>query len=373
MAKRRGRGEGGLEQLKSGSWRAVISLGIDKGTGKRVKESRAFGTKAKAVEWRNKRMVELGAGPAGDPERCTVAEWMERWLATVKKARAAATWKQYSVVAARRVVPGVGHLRLVAIRRRDVRAWITAMEEEGVPQGERAKAVKHLGTCLAAAMDAEMIAVNPAMGWRLPAGKAKREIRALSAAELTRLVASARAKGREAWFRLAADSGMRPSELLALRWTDFDWHKGEVRVTRALCSETGLEKEVKTKRSRRTIPLGPQTVAVLRAEMEAQRARPWHAPDSFAFASARRGVPRCYQGFRVKFFQPVADAASLPALCPYDMRHTCATLLLSAGVSLRVVADRLGNSPVITLRHYAHALPGEQRAATDTMAAIMAG
>lgn len=68
MAKRRGRGEGGLEQLRSGNWRAVISLGRCRETGKRLRDSETFSTKQKAIEWRARRMLELGVGAAASPE-----------------------------------------------------------------------------------------------------------------------------------------------------------------------------------------------------------------------------------------------------------------------------------------------------------------
>ena len=59
---------------------------------------------------------------------------------------------------------------------------------------------------------------------------------------------------------------------------------------------------------------------------------------------------------------PLVAELGLVGIRPYDTRHTCASLLLGAGVSLRVVADRLGHSdPAMTLRVYAHAMPAQQR------------
>lgn len=69
---------------------------------------------------------------------------MERWLAGIRKKRAAGTWNAYRLGSAKHVVPHLGHVRLSALRKRDVSKWIEDMEEAGVPQGERTKAVNLL-------------------------------------------------------------------------------------------------------------------------------------------------------------------------------------------------------------------------------------
>jgi integrase len=62
----------------------------------------------------------------------------------------------------------------------------------------------------------------------------------------------------------------------------------------------------------------------------------------------------------------------LPSLRPYDLRHTGATLLLLAGVSPKVVSERLGHSTItLTLDTYAHVLPGMQEQAAAKIGAIL--
>jgi integrase len=67
--------------------------------------------------------------------------------------------------------------------------------------------------------------------------------------------------------------------------------------------------------------------------------------------------------FRRNSFAPALKRAGLAHLPirPYDMRHTSATLLLAAGVNIKVVSQRLGHeSIVVTLKHYIHVLPDMQ-------------
>ena len=63
---------------------------------------------------------------------------------------------------------------------------------------------------------------------------------------------------------------------------------------------------------------------------------------------------------------------ALPAIRLHDLRHTCASVLLSSGVPVKVVSERLGHaSPSITLSIYAHVMPGDQKAAANLLAGLV--
>ncbi len=81
------------------------------------------------------------------------------------------------------------------------------------------------------------------------------------------------------------------------------------------------------------------------------------------------GSPLNTSNLTPKHFKPALDRAGLPrTIRLYDLRHTCATLLLSAGVNPKVVSERLGHASVaLTLDIYSHVLPGMQKAATDKL------
>ena len=70
---------------------------------------------------------------------------------------------------------------------------------------------------------------------------------------------------------------------------------------------------------------------------------------------------------------PILEHEDLPDNpCWYDLRHSCATLLLAASENPRVVSERLGHSTVaFTLDRYAHVLPGMQQSASDKLEAML--
>jgi integrase len=64
----------------------------------------------------------------------------------------------------------------------------------------------------------------------------------------------------------------------------------------------------------------------------------------------------------------------VPAISLHGLRHTCATLLLAAGVPSKVVQERLGHRKIeTTLEVYAHVLPGQQRDAARRLGALLYG
>jgi integrase len=175
-------------------------------------------------------------------------------------------------------------------------------------------------------------------------------------------------------FLLALETGMRPEEYLGLKWSDIDFDRGLVTVRRALVWIKGggwKFEEPKTSQSRRSIPVTSSALAALKrhkvdqAEHILKLGADYQKHD-LVFAS-ETGTPLLWRNLRNRHFKKILERAGLPkALRLYDLRHTCATLLLSAGVNPKIVSERLGHaSVVLTLDTYSHVLPNMQQTATD--------
>ena len=85
--------------------------------------------------------------------------------------------------------------------------------------------------------------------------------------------------------------------------------------------------------------------------------------------ATREGTPLMIQNVRTRHFKPILKRAGLDeSIRLYDLRHTCATLLLAIGENPKVVSERLGHANVsITLDVYAHVLPSMQQAASEKL------
>jgi integrase len=247
------------------------------------------------------------------------------------------------------------------------------LSSRGVSASEQHKVATTLRAALRAAVRLGLLASSPAAAIPRPRVTA-REMRPLDRDEVQRLLEAAEGERLSAWFILAIDSGMRPGELFALHWPDVDWDRGRVLVRQSL-EEIGGRlrlKIPKTPRSRRWIPLCQATLAALadhKGKMEAEGQDIVLGP---VLCNQEGGLVR-QSNFYHQVFRPTIRRAGL-SLRPYDLRHTCATLLLEAGINIKVVSERLGHESVATtLKHYAHVLPAMQEAATAAMQAIMNG
>ena len=163
-------------------------------------------------------------------------------------------------------------------------------------------------------------------------------------------------------YLLAATTGMRRGELLALRWRDVDLEAEPARlqVRRSLVQYGKMieEKEPKTPRSRRTIAIDPVAVTTLRRQRVAQaeeRLRAGGAYEDHGLVFSNELGQHLTPSTVSAAFRRRVKAAGLPVLTLHGLRHTFATLGLEAGVDTLYVSELLGHSsPAITMQVYQH-------------------
>jgi integrase len=156
---------------------------------------------------------------------------------------------------------------------------------------------------------------------------------------------------------------MRQGELLALRWQDVDLENAVVSIRRSLTRNGGrvVFGEPKTKKSRRSIRLTLQAVEALTAHLKRQLGdmevlRDRYQDQGLVFAT-NTGGPINPSNLRRRSFASLLEQAGLPHMRFHDLRHTCATLLLSRGVHPKFVQELLGHATIaITLDTYSHVI-----------------
>jgi integrase len=197
----------------------------------------------------------------------------------------------------------------------------------------------------------------------------------LSPAQARDLLDAARGERLEALYALAVTTGMRQGEILGLKWEDLDLEAGTLQVRRTLSTAMGGGVRFgppKTARSRRNIRLPNLALSALRrhrkSQLEAriQLSGLWEDHD-LVFTTGV-GTPVSSGDLITRSFKPLLRRAGLPDIRFHDLRHTCATLLLSRGVHAKLVQELLGHSTIaVTLDTYSHVLPGMGDGLADTM------
>ncbi len=174
---------------------------------------------------------------------------------------------------------------------------------------------------------------------------------------------------------LAANTGMRRSELLGLRWDQIDFTQCRLSVNRSVVAVgyRPQESSGKTRSSRRTIDLDPATVRVLDALRHRQQSE-LPAWDEATPLCTKPDGNLIHPHTLSQTFERTVAKTTLPRISLHDLRHPHATLLIKAGVPLKVVSERLGHSsPAFTMATYQHVLPGMQADAAATFAALLQG
>ena len=253
-----------------------------------------------------------------------------------------------------------GDLPLSALTPDDVGRWVRHLE---VDVGNSPKTIRNkhgfLSSALGKAVPAH-IPSNPAAGRRLPRGLGDDdEMRMLSRAEFNALIEATTEYWRPLMEFLVV-SGCRWGEASALKPGDIDIEAGTVKIRRAWkhSSEGYKIGPPKTRRSRRTIKVPASTLAKLT-----------YAPtDDWVFVN-RDGGPVRYMGFRRRVWDKAVARAKLdPPPTPHDLRHTCASWMLTGGVPVTVVSRHLGHESIkITVDVYGDVDEQSAQLAADFM------
>jgi integrase len=173
---------------------------------------------------------------------------------------------------------------------------------------------------------------------------------------------------------MAASSGARRGELVALRWKDIDLDRGVLSIERGVVLVDGvlIEHGTKTHQSRR-ISLDAGTVANLREHQarvadNAAAAECAVTADSFVFSHAIDGTVPWHPDSTTRAFRTLCRRAGVTGVRLHDLRHYVATRLLASGVDVRTVAGRLGHrNPSTTLNVYSHFVPESDQQAAEAL------
>jgi integrase len=249
------------------------------------------------------------------------------------------------------VLPALGPRKAASVRPADIEALHGKITREGKPiQANRAVAL--LSKMFALAIKWEYRADNPCRGAveRNPEIKRKRY---LSAAEIARLsVALGEHKNRQAAdaIRLLMLTGARRGEVEGATWSQFDLKAG-----------TWLKPGSTTKQ--KTDHLVPLSAPALQLLNEMGRGR----PEEYLFAVRAGHVDLKHT------WESVRKAAGLEDVHLHDLRHSFASILVSAGASLPLIGALLGHSKVETTARYAHLSDSVQRDAVERVGAVVSG
>jgi integrase len=390
---------------RGATWAYVIRV-PDPETGRsRPKWVGGFATEVAAKAARDEARVAARRGEYVDRSALTVREYLTEWLEAHEASVKRGTIAGYRADVERYITPRIGGLRLQSLRPAMLSKLYRDLAERGGQDGGplSASTVSHVHRTLRKALtDAvrveQVLATNPAERAKLPRTRRGEPGTIWSAAQLAAFLDQAAGHRLAAFFRLAAYTGARRGELLALRWAALDLDAAEMTLSGSTDVIDGERVDDTTKSDRsRVVSLDAGTVAAMREHRRRQltermRAGPLWVESGLVFTT-EDGQPVYPDTLTALIRKLVGDhnepavpgrgrghprtplprpASPLPPARLHDLRHVHATTLLLAGVPVHVVANRLGHAdPSTTLRVYAHVLREQAAGAADVFAAAV--
>ncbi len=272
-----------------------------------------------------------------------------------------ATQESYSFLLRKHLNPGFGDHRLCDISRVETQQYLLEKLKHGFAWETTNHFRNLLSKVLGTAVSWDYLTNNPVRGVKMPERSLKRPHKFLTAEEVKRLIAACKEPARTIVL-LAAMTGLRIGEILALRWGRINF----IRET-LLVAETcymGHFGTPKTRASRREVPLSPAVVEALKAHYSRSTNR---SAEALVFCN-RQGGPLVSNNLRKRGLRPACERAGVPQMDWHGLRHTHGTLLHAQGTPLKVAQAQLGHSHMATtLEVYTHASVSAQREAVSLL------
>jgi integrase len=397
-AKKRGNGEGTIRQLNNGSWEARVMIGYNKNGKPKFK---TFQAKQRGIV--QKKLADYIANKkSSEPEvasRNTTAQWLKNWLVEYVAINVKTlTRSSYEGIVNNHIIPNIGSIKLNELKKVDIENMYSKLLSDGKGAGKgglSVKPVKNVALCLHKALGEafkhEYIIKNPASIANVPTMRStngiKKEIEILTKQEQKDLIAVCDNSAYGMGIFTTMNTGVRIGELLAIMWSDIDFDKKTLTITKQLNrardystnakarTRLGIQDDTKTKSSVRTISLNEILIKRLleyKEQQDAQRKKWGTAYNNLDMVFARNDGyyidPATYRDNYIKKLKE----AGLKQYTFHSLRHTFATRALEAGIAIKVVSQILGHATVqITMDTYQHVLPDLQSEAMNRIADYM--
>ncbi|MDY6987943.1 MAG: site-specific integrase [Thermodesulfobacteriota bacterium] len=301
----------------------------------------------------------------------TFSDYSKHWLGFIEAMRTEATHERYEGILRLHVKPVIGKKQLDEIKRGDIRNLL--LQKTKTHSRSLVTLIRNvISGVFQYAMDEELVQSSPVTGImkRFQWSKKRRSpVEPLTTQELSLFLKICRESfpADYPFFLMAARTGMRLGELLAVQWGDIDFNSRFVWVRRSY--RRGKLASTKTGKERK-VDMSDQLAAELKRllkqrKKEALQQGLGQVRDAIFH---RDGGTLIEQNYIRRVFKRILAKAELREIRLHDLRHTFASLLLSQGESPVYVKEQLGHSSIqITVDVYGHLIPGSNRGAVNKL------
>lgn len=381
----RGHKEGSIYQLKNGRWMAQVQVGI-KPDGSRKFATKSSKSRKEVAEWLNQIQNDVYRNDYIEPTKMTVEEWFWQWMNIYKRTTVSPnTYTRYVSMMKYYIVPAVGKIKLSELKATHIQRFYNKLYNDGLAYTTR----KHMHTvfnqALQCAVNEGLISKNYALNTvRKKDKNTDYEVDVFTPEEQEKIISNLDITPIGVLVRLALGTGCRVGELLGLSWSDIDFENNLIHINHGLKREATFDEvgktiikselkvgELKTRKSKRTIPIAEATARVLKQYK--LRQREFIRVDIYpkmVFLS-QHGKPFDSSSVRTQYAR-LLKKMGIPYRKFHALRHTYATRLMENGIHPKVAQELLGHSTCdITMAVYSHVLPEQMKKAVEKIKNIL--
>ncbi len=383
---RRSRGDGSVfYDAARGCWVGSVDIGRDPVTSRRRRPKVSAPNKTECKDKLDELREELRRTGTVARRDTTVGQVVDDWTANLPPEIRSPNSVRCHLDAATRIKAGIGRTKIVRLSPSQVEGLLNGMVRDGYATSTISQTLSVLRRAIRRAQRDGKVGRNVAELVDCPRGT-RRVSRSMTVAQVEALLSADLDAWWLAYLFTGIMAGLRPGELLGLRWEDVDTAALVIRVRKSVKIESGtgdrklrlVVADLKTERSRRTLRM-PAAVALmlsaLRREQAARKLRLGAGYQDHGLIFAREDGRPCWPGVVRNRFRQICQAAGLgDDWHPHEQRHTFVSILSDAGVDIDRIADAAGHiNSNVTKTVYRHVLADQLADAAQVMDARFRG
>lgn len=374
MRKQRGvKGLGTVYEYEPNKWRCLLELEPDE-NGKRKRKSFSGSSQQEVVDMLQKFQAEKLKGTLVVTNKTNFYEYSNRWLKTKENTVKPTTYQSYLETCKLHFKKALGRSEMQKITTQQINNYLNSKLVSGLATATVTKHKALLHSVFHQAVQEGVIGRNP-VEHAITIAHEQEDIKVINPREIVKLLRVAKVydcrnkrQGKKSsmylLILLAVMTGARRGELLALKWDSINLTKGLLTIKDNLVEVNG-KVTIETPKTRR----GKRTIAIDTKVLE-ELAKAKETSESSWIFSTRSGGYLMPSNVSRSFISIRKNAKLNITL--HGLRHTHATLLISKGIDMKTVSERVGHEDVrTTLNLYTRALPERDREAAKMIESLL--
>ena len=362
-------------------------LAVSDARTKRERDREEKQNKQMAERILQERIAEYESAYSLQADKIPYYKWVEQWLNKKDQLAEKGELQRSTVIIYRQqtekhVVPYFKKkkITLAELRTKDINQFYQHVLTTGISPNTVAKKIHtYVKQSLDYAISEELIQFNPALGANLPK-TVKKKITPYTMEETQEILELFKGTKVEVPVYMAAIFGLRRSEIIGLRWTSIDFKNRTLTVDNVSVYEGRklIDKpNAKNETSNRILPLNDMAYNYLRSVRKKQRENRLRYGEKYKrydhdYVCVEENGKRIEPDTVTRIFKNLIGKSALPKNTPHGLRHTCASLLLSAGAPLKDVQDWLGHADYNTTANiYGHIGMDRKRKLGDNLGKML--